>query len=244
MIHFLIPSYNDSGNYQNLFKNIKKAIFKKNYKILIVDDGSTDDTRKTVERLAKTFPVWRIGYRVNRGPGYAFRFGFNYLIPKLKSSDLVVTMEADNTSDFKILDKMMVASRNFDVVLASPYASGGKLISVPPVRRFLSLAANRLDAIVFRIKNVRTYSSFYRIYRGSILSKVKKVYGDKFIAEDGFGVFVEFLVKLNIVGAKIHEVPSVVDWGKKKGKSKMNIAKSTFRHFFLYSKFLTGRYNP
>ena len=244
MIYFLIPSYNDSENYQNLFKNIKKAMFPKSYRILIVDDGSTDGTYKTVERLAKTFPVWRIGYRDNRGPGYAFRFGFNYLIPKLSSSDLVVTMEADNTSDFKILDEMINASRNFDVVLASPYASDGKFVGIPFGRRILSFVANRLDCLIFRIEGVRTYSSFYRVYRSSILRKVKEVYDDKFITEDSFGVFVEFLIKLDLVGAKICEMPSTVDWGKKKGKSKMNIFKSTLRHFSLYIKSLSGRYNP
>lgn len=242
MIHFLIPSYNDSGNFQALFENIKKAMSKRSYRILIVDDGSTDETYKTVERLAKRFPVGRIGYRINRGPGYAFRFGFNYLVPKLSSSDLVVTMEADNTADFKILDKMIDASGDFDAVLASPYASGGKFVGIPLDRRILSFVANRLDSLIFRIKGVATYSSFYRVYRGSILAKVKKAYGDKFIDEDGFGVFVEFLIKLNSLGAKICEVPSTVDWSKKRGKSKMKIFRQTLRHSSLYIKFLTGKY--
>ena len=244
MVYFLIPSYNDSENFENLFKNIKVAIFGRNYRILIVDDGSTDATHETVKRLSKKFPVSRIGYPTNRGPGYAFRYGFNHLIPKLTEGDLVVTMEADNTSDFGILPKMMEVAGDFDVVVASPYAFGGKFVAVPIARRVLSFAANWLDSLIFRVKGVGTYSSFYRVYRSSILKKVKDVYGDKFITENGFGVFVEFLVKLNLIGAKIREVPASVDWSRKRGKSKMKIIDSTLEHFSLYIKFLKGRFSP
>lgn len=244
MIYFLIPAYNDSENFPDLFKSIKKAISQKDYRIIIVDDGSTDGTVRMVERLKRAFPVWRIGYPENHGPGYAFRYGFDYLLPKFKGDDLVVTMEADNTSDFEILDKMIKESGKFDVVLASPYASGGRFVGVPFDRRLLSFFANHLDSLIFRVKGVRTYSSFYRVYKSSILKKVKEIYGERFITEDGFGVFVELLIKLNFVGAKIGEVPSVVDWGKKKGRSKMRVISQTLKHLSFYFKFLGARYNP
>ena len=125
MIYILIPSFNDSDNFGPLLLNILNTLKGKKTKIIIINDGSTDKTKEKVKQLSKKFPVTLIGYRKNKGPGYAFKYGFNYLIPKLRSDDLVITMEADNSSDFSILEKMIEKSKKFDVVLASPFAKNG-----------------------------------------------------------------------------------------------------------------------
>ena len=184
-----------------------------------------------------------IGYDKNRGPGYAFKFGFNYLIPRLKADDLVITMEADNTADYFILKRMIQESNNFDVILASPYSGAGAFLGINLQRKILGHVASILDRFIFRLKNIKTYSSFYRIYRVAILKKAKKVYGDKFITEDGFSSVIEILIKLAKVDAKFTEVPAVVDWRSRKGKSKMKITKTITRHLRLYQEYLQGKYN-
>lgn len=243
MIYVLIPSYNDSKNFEKLLANISKTLKNSKFQVVIVDDGSEDNTKKVAKKLSGKYPLTLIGYSKNRGPGYAFKFGFNFLIPKLRVGDLVVTMEADNTADFKILTKMLEKAAKFDLVLASPYAPGGKFVGVSPTRKILSLVANKLDKAVFRIPKVNTYSSFYRVYRPSILKKAKQIYKNRFIPEYGFPVFVEFLIRLDRIGAKISEVPATVDWTKRTGSSKMRIIKSLVNHLSLYYKFLTGKYN-
>jgi len=243
MVYFLIPSYNDSENFEKLLENISQTAKNFKFQVIIVDDGSKDKTKEVAKKLSLKYPLTLIGYSENKGPGFAFKFGFNFLISKLKSSDLVVTMEADNTADFKILPKMLEKAAKFDLVLASPFAAGGKFVRVSSARKLLSLAANRLDKLIFRIPEVNTYSSFYRVYRAQIIKKAKKIYQSKFITEYGFPVFVELLIKLNKIGVKICEVPAEVDWTKREGKSKMNIKKSTINHFLLYYKFLTGKYD-
>lgn len=242
MIYFLIPSFNDSENFAKLLDNITNAL-KRKAKIFIIDDGSQDQTAKIIKKLSIKYAVQRIGYKKNRGPGYAFKFGFNFLIPKLKEKDIIVTMEADNTADFTILNRMISKSDNFDVILASPYANKGTFLGIGFNRKFLGYTASFLDQLIFRLKNVKTYSSFYRVYRASILIKAKEIYGNNFIFEDGFPAVVEFLIKLSKIGAKFCEIPAIIDWRNREGKSKMNIRKTTIRHLIIYKNYFSGKYN-
>lgn len=243
MIYILIPSYNDAQNLPGLFANIRKFIKTKDYKIIIVDDGSTDDTQGQVKKLSLRYPASRIGYKKNKGPGYAFNFGFNYLIPKLKSQDILITMEADNTADFQILKTMIDKSQESDVVLASPYAARGEFIGLDLKRKILSEISNRLDILIFQIKGVETYSSFYRAYKALIIKKAKSFYKEKLITENGFSAVVELLIKLAKLDAKITEVPAKIDWRTRIGKSKMKITKTVIRHLNLYCNYFLGKYN-
>lgn len=242
MIYFLIPSFNDSENFANLLPSITKKV-KEKTRIFIVDDGSHDETAKIIKKLSGKLPVERIGYKKNKGPGYAFKYGFNFLIPKLKGMDIVVTMESDNTADFSILREMIERSKSFDVVLASPYAKKGAFLGIGFDRKVLGYVASLLDRLIFRLKNVNTYSSFYRVYRSSILRKAKEVYGNNFITEDGFSAVVEVLIKLSKIGARFSEIPAIIDWSNREGKSKMNVKKTTIRHLLMYKKYFSGKYN-
>ena len=244
MIYVLIPSFNDCENFAELFKNISKALKGQRYKVIIVNDGSTDKTKQVIKKLAKIYRVTMIGYDKNRGPGYAFKFGFNYLIPRLKTDDLIITMEADNTADYSILKRMIQESNKFDVILASPYSGTGTFLGINLQRKILGRVASILDRFIFRLKNIKTYSSFYRIYRAVTLKKAKKVYGDKFITENGFAAVIEFLIKLSKIGATFSEIPAIVDWRNREGKSKMRITKTIIRHLGLYKNYLQGKYTP
>ncbi len=243
MIYILIPTYNDSENFKSLFKNIKVSIKGLRYRIIIVDDGSTDNTRRIIQGLSKKFPVTFLGYKKNVGPGHAFKYGFDYLIPKLDNGDLVITMESDNTADYKIVRKLLEKTSRYDLVLASPLRSGGELKGMDLSRKLFSYVAGFADIVVFRVKGVRTYSSFFRVYRASILKKLKKTYGERFITEDGFTSVLEILIKISKLHARISEVPATIDWSVKKGKSKMNVIKTINRHFRVYMNYILGKYN-
>ncbi len=243
MIYLLIPSYNDSDNFNQLLWNIKKTLKGEKIKIIIVNDGSTDNTKKTAKALSKKYPLSIIGYKKNKGPGYAFRYGFEYLISKLKEQDLVITMEADNSSDLSILKKMINSCRYYDLVLSSPFAKRGKFVGLEKNRKFLSNISSFLDARVFRIKGVKTYASFYRAYRASILIKAFQTYKKNLITEYGFSSVIELLIKLSKIEASIKEIPATLDWRLRSGKSKMKILKTITRQLIVYKNYLFGKYN-
>jgi dolichol-phosphate mannosyltransferase len=234
MLYFVIPVYNEEMNISELAGSLLKVLPDEKKFFVFVDDGSKD---RTIEMINGSFPkdsVHIITKAENRGPGDSFNLGFEYLLGlDISNADLIVTIEADNTSDIKILERMILNSRaGFDLVLASPYAQGGGFEETTLFRRILSFAANTVLRFCFDVK-VLTLSSFYRVYKPDILKVIKAKYGT-IIEESGFICMVEILIKAIRCKAQIIEIPMVLYSEKRKGKSKMKIVKTGFS----YLKFL------
>jgi dolichol-phosphate mannosyltransferase len=158
----------------------------------------------------------------NQGPGRAFDAGFRRALELAGEDELIITMESDTTSDLDALEGMLyVAAEDADVVLASHHAEGS-LANVSRHRRFLSRAASSairrgagLDAT--------TVSSFFRVYRASILRAGYAEHGESLIRERGFACKAEILIKLSRMGARVAEVPVTLDWSKREGESKLRV---------------------
>lgn len=235
MLIFIIPAYNEEKNIATLLKKTKEKMeaHRFNYKIIIVDDGSSDNTKELVGSLKKEMPIHLYSYYPNKGVGEAFRQGFRLALDIAKEGDIIVSKEADNTSDLNILDQLISKIREgYGLVLASCYAKGGVVLGTTVFQRqVLSRGANMLFKLFVPIKNVNTYSSFYRAYSFKALEQMHSDYGDKLIEENGFECMVELLIKFSHnPNIKITEVPMVLDGSKRAGKSKMRVLK-TIRGF-------------
>ena len=130
MLIFIIPVYNEERNIEKLLSDISGRAKEKNwnYRICIVDDGSRDSTVRIAESMKKNIPLDVVANLENMGPGAAFDRGFRHIIEHAGPEDIVVTMEADNTSDLEVLDEMIGKMRlGADLVLASCYAKDGEI---------------------------------------------------------------------------------------------------------------------
>jgi dolichol-phosphate mannosyltransferase len=178
-------------------------------------------------RWAESHPASLERHPRNLGPGAAFISGFRRVLTIARDTDPIVTLEADRTSDLQILPEML---RRFDtgaqVVLASVYHPGGGLENAPFHRRALSSGANYLLRHLFEMPNVRTFSSFYRIYQAGLLRKAMQLYGLRLIEEPGFASVVELLLRLHRMGARIEEVPMVLDSSRRIGSSRMRLGRT------------------
>lgn len=235
MLIFITPTYNEEKDIEELLKQTKEKMAAEglNYKIIIVDDGSTDRTVELASLFKDRYKIPLEIYRnsKNKGPGEVFRSGFRVaLAGTLVDEDIIITKEADNTSDLGILkDMIKKIHEGYDVVLASCYAKEGRVIGTTIDRVILSKGANLLLKFFFPIRDVNTYSSFYRAYKATSLKRVFDRYGERLIQENGFVCMVELLIKLNRWGRlKIAEVPMVLRADKRTGKSKMRIIKNIF----------------
>lgn len=237
MIYFLIPVYNEAANIANLHNQLKLLLPGEDRFIVFSDDGSTDNSPTIIKQYFKDIPHVVLGNGSNQGPGIAFNTGFEWILTNSKSADdIVITMEADCTSDASILPQMVVINRlGFNLVLASVYAQGGGFDKTSFFRKFLSAVANLMFRFIFDIK-VLTLSSFYRVYSIELLRKIKNAYPE-LITESGFICMVEILIKAIKVNASIIEVPMVLSSQKRIGKSKMK----TFKTSLAYLKFLLKR---
>jgi len=228
MIYLLLPAYNEEKSLAALLTRIagRMEASSREYRIIVVDDGSTDGTGDIIRNLARSLPLSAITHPVNRGVGAVFNSGLQEVCRRSRGAeDVVITMEADNTSDPGLIEAMIdkVSREGCDAVCASRYCPGGGYCSFPPFRLLLSLVANRLLRRCFPIRGVRDYTIFYRAYKGSILRKAFERYGDRFIENRGFVSNAEILVKLRPLLKKCGEVPFLYRYDLKGGSSKLRI---------------------
>jgi dolichol-phosphate mannosyltransferase len=194
--YFVVPAYNEAANIDFLLKNIRRFLrfFEQPFHVILVDDGSTDATVSEALKHGEKMPLEVISHDRNHGPGAAFSTGFRRVLELARDYDMMVTIEADNTSDLCPLYKMLEHCwRGSDLVLASVYGDG-RVVGAPLFRRILSRGANVLMQIVFRIPGVNTFTSFFRVYKVSMLRKAYKRYGEHLIEEWGFICMLELLV--------------------------------------------------
>lgn len=234
MIYILIPTFNEALNISNLRQKLDTYTDKDKIHFVFADDCSTDETILLIRENFIGCNLTILEADINMGPGFAFNRGFNWILENSVSlEDVVVTMEADTTSDIDLLDTMlMLQARGFDMVLASVYAQGGGFSNSSFFRRTISFFANLFMRLFFDIK-VLTLSSFYRTYSVKKLVEVKSRYKE-LISENGFVCMVELLVKFVKMEAKIIEVPMTLKSDNRKGESKMKIRKT----FMQYMRFL------
>jgi dolichol-phosphate mannosyltransferase len=228
MQYILIPTFNESENLPLLFSRITSLEKKDSIFYVFVDDGSFDNTATIIQNyFSNKWNYKLITKESNQGPGHSFNLGFEWILTHSNSEkDIIITMEADNTSDITILPRMITISElGYDLVLASVYAQGGGFEKTSLFRKVISLIANMLFRSFYGVK-VLTLSSFYRVYSVSIVQKIKEN-NKQIIEEKGFICMLEILLKAIKENATVIEVPMILKSEMRKGKSKMKILKTT-----------------
>jgi dolichol-phosphate mannosyltransferase len=223
-IVYLIPALNEAENLPRLFADLEAhaSLVPPTSRVIVIDDGSTDDTSDLVRSYRGKLPLRLIRFDENRGPGAAFRAGFEAALDHCPIEGLVVTLEADTTSDLDSLPRMLAhASADADLVLASVHG-GGHMHNVSALRRAMSMGASWLVRSMLGI-DAHTVSSFFRVYRVSLLRAAIEHYGDELIREHGFACKAELLVKLSALHARVIEVPVDLDASRRIGKSRMKV---------------------
>jgi dolichol-phosphate mannosyltransferase len=220
---FVVPAYNEEANLPRLIADLEsRPQLWDGGRVIIVDDGSADGTTEVARSHGGPVPIEVIRFTSNQGPGRAFDIGFRRALELAPQDGLIVTLEADSTSDLDAVEEMLATARSgADVVLASHH-DGGELVNVRAHRRFLSRAAAYAIRRTAGL-DARTVSSFFRVYRAAALRAAYQAHGEELIREAGFACKAELLIKLDRMQARIAEVPVSLDWSKREGESKMRL---------------------
>ena len=223
-ILFVVPAFNEVDNLPRLFADLEahRRMLPAGSRVIIVDDGSEDGTDLLVENYGGPLPVELVRLPENQGPGAAFRAGFAAALDGSKPSSMIVTLEADTTSDLDAAPGDARARGRRRRPRARVRARRRHDGQRQPQRRLLSRGAGAFVRLALGL-DARTVSSFYRVYRAGLLRDAQARYGDKLIEEPGFACKAELLAKLSSLGARIEEVPVSVDASRRVGKSKMRI---------------------
>lgn len=133
-LSIIIPCYNEEKRIPDTLKKIDEYLGKQSYEyeILIVDDGSKDNTTKVARALVPEVKNLKItGYKKNQGKGYAVRFG----MLKAQGQYRLFT-DADNSTSINQVEKMWPEfEKGYDIVIGSRDIKGAILDPPQPWHR-------------------------------------------------------------------------------------------------------------
>lgn len=242
MIYWLLPAYNEAENLGPLLRKIDQVMkgSGRKYRIIVVDDGSPDQTAEVAQALVQTLPITLIRHEVNQGLPAVLRTGITHVTGIADDHDAVIALDADNTHEPSVaLDMLPMLENGYDVVIASRYQPGGQEIGLSLSRKILSKVCNIVLQVFFPMPGIKDYTCGYRLYRAGVLKALLNQYGDRLIESTTFSCTAELLLKLRKTGVKAAEVPLVLRYDQKEGASKMRVVATTLDYFRLCLRMLS-----
>lgn len=159
------------------------------YEIIVVDDGSTDDTAIQVQQIAATNPsVKLVQHHPNQGYGAALRSGF-----AAATMDLVAFTDADCQFDLGEMDRMLLLARRYDVVCGYRIDRKDSFLRCLYSRVYNAMVRTLLGT------GVRDVDCALKVFRRDAMSQIK-------ISGNGFLVNSEMLVQAHRHGMSVVEV--------------------------------------
>jgi glycosyltransferase involved in cell wall biosynthesis len=204
-ISVVSPFYNESGIIRESVLGMLRQLesLDGEWELIVVNDGSTDDSAGIVREIAANNKRLRlIEYPINRGRGYALRTGINSA-----QGDIIVTTEIDLSWGQAIVNELVEAMHNWpeaDIVVASPHLPGGRYKNVPLKRVLWSKLGNKV--IRACMSNVVTMNTgMTRAYRREVIRSLP-------LTEEGKEFHLEVILKAKSLGYRIREIPAVLEW--------------------------------
>ena len=243
-IFYILPCYNESLNLNKLLKDFTN--FFKNkiilINIIIVDDGSKDNSIKVINKFRKNnfyknISIVILKHKKNMGLGRALKTAFEYCFLKGKNEDILVSMDTDNSHTVNLSYKMInkIILDNYDIIIASRYKKNSKVSGLTYMRKFLSFGAALLYKVFFPIRDVSDYTSGFRAFKlGPIKNAWKK--NKNFFSEKGFSASADILLKLYKYKLKFFELPIDLRYDLKMGESKMKVINTIYLNIALIIK--------
>jgi glycosyltransferase involved in cell wall biosynthesis len=221
-VSVVVPMYNEANNVTDVVLALNTSLAESGYswEIILVNDGSTDETLAMANRVASDDERVRVkSYTPNRGRGKALRTGFSSVL-----GDIVVTVDADLSYESKSILRLVEAleqNPHIDIAIGSPYMPGGATENVPLFRLWTSRLGNLILSAAMPGK-IYTITGIFRAYRRYVLESLE-------LEADGKEIHLEILSKSLALGYRVIEVPAVLR-GRKKGKSKFRLRATTVTH--------------
>jgi glycosyltransferase involved in cell wall biosynthesis len=208
LVSIVLPVYNEAGvlreNVEELLAYLQGLQDRFRFEVLIVNDGSRDESGVIAEELAQRYPTLKVAHHpTNFGVGQALKFGFS-----LSTGDYVIVLDVDlsYSPDHVELLLRRITETRAKLVLASPYMEGGRLTNVPPVRRFFSVWGNRFLRSLARGR-LSTLTSMVRAYDGPFVRSLV-------LRSTGLDLMPEVIYKTRVLRGRIEEIPAHLDWSR------------------------------
>lgn len=210
LVSVICPAYNEEADLDRNLRRLDEYLRTQTgyrFEILIVNDGSRDRTGDVAEAFAAARENVRVlHHQFNFRLGQALRTALHGSL-----GDIVVTIDADLSYSPEHIGLMLEKMRTSraKIVIASPYAKGGRTVGIPFLRRILSKYANkflcRMATRDFFSDKLTNITGMVRAYDGPFIRSLSLWAMDVDINP-------EIINKAKILRARIVEIPAVLDW--------------------------------
>ena len=204
-LSIVIPAYNESARIESALERVMGCVTAQGWdaEVLVVDDGSKDDTAAIVERWMTRYPRLHLVQNPgNRGKGYSVRNGLLQA-----AGDIVMFTDADLSAPMEEAERLLAAiADGADVAIGSRWMDRGRqTIQQPLYRQFFGRCFNWITRFVMDLPFKDTQCGFKAFKRPA----AQMIFRLQTIERWGFDPEILFIArKLKYV---IREVP--VTWG-------------------------------
>src|SRR3989338_2541588 len=191
ILFFIIPAYNEEKNIGRVIRDL----FQHGYKnIVVVDDGSGDDTYIEAQKMGVTV----LKHEVNRGQGAALQTGNDFALDN--GAEIIAHFDADeqmNIDDIKEAIKK-INENNLDIVFGSRFLNGA--VGVPWTKRFIILPVARFLNNFFSGLKLTDAHNGFRVMTKGVAKKI-------IITQDGMAHNSEIPAQVKKYNLSYAEIP-------------------------------------
>jgi len=229
----IIPSRNESENLEICICEISEKLseYNINHEIVVIDDGSTDNTPSLLPQITQQYP--KVRYIRNDGEngfGRAVRVGLSNF-----TGDAVAIMMADlSDSPQDLVNYWFKLQEGYDCIFGSRFIRGSKIYDYPKIKLFMNRMVNTMIRYAFRIETNDVTNAF-KIYRREVIE------GCMPFISPHFNLTVEIPLKAIIRGYTWTVIP--ISWkNRTKGVAKLKLREMGSRYFFIIAYLWLEKY--
>lgn len=215
-IFILIPAFNEEPNITQVIENIRKNI---DAKIVIIDDGSSDNTAE----IARSKGVYVISHVINMGYGAALQTGYKFAMSE--ECDWIIQMDADGQHSAECIKDFLkeIESGRSDVIIGSRFL-GTLNYEISKARKIGMFLFRSLASFITKQKITDPTSGFQALDKDVLNFCTSDFYPADYPDAD-------FIIMLHYEGFRIKEIPVIMNANKQQKSMHGGVLKPAYYVF-------------
>lgn len=202
LLSLIVPAYNEESRLPRTLRSIRRFLATQPYQaeVIVVDDGSDDDTARLIARRAARWPALRLVTTPHRGKGHAIRAGL-----LASHGEYCFLCDADLSMPIEELGKFVPPRRDAqEIVIGSREAPGAHRYGEPHHRHLMGRVFNALVRLL-ALPGIQDSQCGFKCLPGGLARRLATS-----LTIEGWGFDVELLYVARLWGCRIVEEP--VEW--------------------------------